>query len=474
MTQPGQTGTMPGPGQVSYDYSGSYDEWFERVVSDLIYRYSEGLGGASITGGTVGAPAQEDYGNGTVSYATEQYWENFVRQYGGQSQYIISTYGPAPERHASYVTDPNSPAATNAAQREENQLDRDFEATQSALDREHDATENAADRAVQRESIAAGLEEARMREAGATERVQMQIASDQAMAAMDDATRRYIAEGDWGVQKWMTEENNRSSMERLMEELGFRREELAQRAIEEKNRHQENLVSLALEVAQYDAELAASPRNWVAYAAWLQNRNVVVNGLSLAMAAQEVPEEMIDPSEVAGSGDNMAALQQGLVSGQSGGSASPMSGSGLTADMYGPGSALPQHQPSMSPDQIGSTDPGDLANQLLGSNPLAPTQQDYSTQNMQAVSDSMQTAGQDIAGFGAYGGPTTNAMGVNVAEVTGSDVDYRQFAKLLPSQQEAKIGEVESVRGPWGGGDFIAEMQRSKPKGQAAGVSAYG
>lgn len=500
-----QSQTLPavgpsGHGQWSPDYQGSYDEWFERVVIDLTERYSAGLGGASVTGGQIGSPDPDDFGNGTVSWRTEQYWENFVRNYGAQSPYIQEAYGPPPERQATYEMDPNAPSAVQGTFEERSEFESAEAAKDRALSRELSAADNAA--RIQSAQISADASRysadqatarAAMQEAGATQRTQMQIDASWREAKLADATRRYIAEGDWGVQKWVTTENNKAAMERLTAELGFRREELAQRAIEESHRHQENMTGLALEVAKYDAELAASPRNWLKYAAWLQNRNVVVNGMSLAMAAQEVPEEQIAPDEVAeATGDMVGAIHvsQDLASGASGGVTGDPAAlaateiiasgdvSGQTATGFatqGP-TALDQTQPSPSAEELGQVDDySQLANDLLGSNPLAATEGDASQQNLQNISNNLQTADRGrIASFGAYGGPTTNALGVEVGEVSGQDVDYRQFANLLPSEQDAKIGEIESIRGPSGVTDFVAEMERSRPKGRASGAASFG
>ena len=72
-----------------------------------------------------------------------------------------------------------------------------------------------------------------------------------------------------------------------------------------------------------------------------------------------------------------------------------------------------------------------------------------------------------VASFGAYGGPTTNALGIDIPEASGQQVDYRQFSRLLPSEQQAKVGAVESVRGSSGVSDFIKEMESARPKGNA-------
>lgn len=467
-------------GYVSTDYTGSRDEWEERVIRTLVDRYKNGLGGMGGSGDpSIGAPAAEDFGTPgkPISYQTWNYWENYVRKFGATDPWITQNFGTPPGRSASYVPDPNSEASIQGTWEQRN-------AAATA--------EGEKNRAVEREKIAAQERIAAMQEAGATQRVTMQVESDWKIASLQDATRRYIAEGDWGVQKWVTTENNSAAMERLKLELAQNDKELAQRAIEEKNRHHEQMVGLALEVAKYDAELAASPRNWLKYAGWLQARNIVVNGMTLAMAAQEVPENTIDPALVtAATGSNLAGIQTALESGQSGGAASSQNafggnmqemftgaekGAGANVNLNAPQGATGQFQAPPSAQQLGAqTDYKQLANDLLGMNPLAATAGDASNQNLQNIANNLSTTGRPrIAGFGAYFGPTKNALGIEIPEVAGKDVDYRQFSNLLPSEQQMKVGAVESVRGAAGVTDWVEEMERSRPKGGAFGAAGYG
>lgn len=506
MTQPGP-GDFTNPGEASsfgygsFGYTGSYEEWFDRVVADLITRYKTGQGGSGWAAAgfstAYGSPDPADFNNpdGTLSPRTVQFIENFVRNEGATSNYILSAFGPPPTQHVQYAPDPNSPASIQDDAQE-------FTAEQNALDRELEWNMFQEDAAIRREQIAANLQIAAMQEAGATERVRMQIEASWAEAQLAAATQKYIAEGDWAVQKWVTTENNKAAMERLQAQLAFDREALAQQALAEKNRHHETMIALALEVAKYDAELAASPRNWLKYAAWLQNRDVVVDGMTLAMAAQEVPEQAIEPAEVfEATGDAVAGIEalverQGMVDGTSGGSSKEVTAEQMRAMLEGQGQqvqqaiqsgTLPQGAQqqqgqlaqrtgaSLGVEELeGVTDYSNLVDQLLGSNPLAGKSSEAITADLQAIADSLSTAGNKRSGFGAYGGPTTNAQGVQINEVAGKDVDYRSLMKMLPSEQEAKFGSIESVRGPYGVADWLAEVERSRPKGQTQGATAYG
>lgn len=463
-------------GMITTDFSGSRDEWEIRVIRDLISRYKQGLGGMPGYGdASIGRPAESDFGtpDTPLSYQTVQYFENYVRRFGASDPWILSNFGPPPSRSATYQPDPNSPSSIQGtyAERSAN------EARENALDRES------------AERIAAGHDAANIAAAQISANAQitstqMRVQADQAIAAMEDATRRYIAEGDWGVQRYVAELRESGAMERLLLELGARDKDRAQEAVKERNRHHEQMVALTLEVAKYDAELAAEPRNWLKYAAWLKSRDVVINGLTLAMAADIVPDSEIDPATVASTtGSGLAAIQTaqeaalGLVSGQSGGATGPQG-----ANPFGGQQVVGANQTSMGQAQqapstqelMQSTDYGALAKRLLGMNPLEASASQATPENLQAISNTLRTSASSglVPSFGAYSGPTTNALGVTVGEPTGQKVDYRNFMRLLPSQQQMKLGEVASI-GRYEP-DFVEEMERSRPKGFATGAASFG
>lgn len=477
-TNPTSIGGAKSGGMISTDFTGSFEEWRERTVRDMVRRYMAGEGQTSgMSDPSLGAPDPNAFGKGMdvpIPYSVWMFFEKYVDKFAKTDPWIQQNYGTPPERSAIYKPDPNSAAVLQDDAQAWNEAE-------AAKDRQNE------------------LDIVNIQEAGATGRVQMQIDASMKELLIQDATRRYIAEGEWGLQREITEANNKGAMDRLLVQIGFNEKELAQRALEEKNRYELGLKNLALEVAKYDAELAASPRNWFAYAAWLQNRNVAVTGESLAMAAQEVPESAIDPEMVAQTtGSALAGVQQQqavqqptqnqqMVNGMSGGSTStqdafgantqPMTGqqqtpSNLTANTVG--NALPQHTASATPEQIAQMTPEELQAYLLNRNPLAPTTGDVSQPNLQNIMNNLGTKGR-VAGFGAYSGPTTNALGVEINEASGKDVDFRNFSKMTPSEQQAKFGGIESIRGPFGATDYIAEMERSRPKGgAAAGSAAYG
>lgn len=471
-------GNAPPSDLISNDYQGSYQEWMFRVVASMSARYSagdqsllDGLGGAT---GSIGQPDRMDFGNGTESLQTRQFFENYIRTYGGSDPYIINQFGPPPSRNATYEPNPDSASSINGTFEARSKFEADENAKDRASDERIAAGNNAA--AIQSATISANAQ---------IESTRMRVGADIQIATLEDATRRYIAEGDWGTQKYIAELQEKGAMDRLVLELGDREKDRAQRALFEANRHGEAMTSLAIQVAAYDAELAAQPRNWLKYAAWLKNRDVVVNGLTLAMAADMVPDDQIDPAEVATTAGGVAALQasseqmqaQGMVTGESGGAQSAQSAFGPgTQQIVGANqTTMNQHQPAPSAQQLGqTTDYGALARQLLGMNPLESSADQATPENLQAISNTLTTSqhGGKVAAFGNYTGPTTNALGVTVAEPTGQKVDYRQFSNLLDSQQQMKIGEIESL-GRYTP-DFVKEMEKSRPKGYATGAASFG
>lgn len=464
-------------GKITSDYTGSRDEWEERVIRDLISRYKQGLGGLPGYGdASVGRPAEADFGtpDTPLSYQTIAYFENYVRRFGSSDPWIIEQFGSPPTRTATFQDDPNSAKSINGTFEERSK----FEAGEAAKERES------------AEKIAAGHDAASIAAANISANAQiasttMRVEADKAIAAMDDATRRYIAEGDWGTQKYIAELRESGAMDRLLLELGARDKDRAQEAIQEQNRHHETMVGLTLEVAKYDSELAAEPRNWLKYAAWLKSRDIVINGLTLAMAADVVPDAQIDPGMVASTtGSGLAATQAaqeaatGMVTGESGGSmgpegANPFAGQSIVGANQ---TTMSQAQPAPTTQQLmQGTDYAALAKQLLGMNPLEASADQATPGNLQAISNTLRTSSRSLGAvpsFGDYSGPTTNALGVTVGEPTGQKVDYRNFMRLLPSQRQMKLGEVASI-GRYEP-DFVEEMERSRPKGFATGAASFG
>jgi len=468
VTYPTSPGGAYQVGKVSPDLVGSRQSWDEVVAADLAAKWMLGtLNIPDISGGSIGSPDQANWGqpNSVMSRQTKTYWERYVRQFGADDPTIIGMYGPAPTRDATYVNDPNSRSALEGTFAEK-------------------AAEAAKNRA-SNEGIAAAGNAAQIASANIQANAQItatRMSTENAwrIAQLDDATRRYVAEGDWGVQKWVTTANNEGAMARLQLELGQRDEELAQRAVEARDRHAEAMTGLALEVAKYDAELAASPRNWLKYAAWLKDRDILVNGITLAMAAQEVPQSTINPAQVAStSGSNLAAIQTAQEAQQ------PTEPGGAPAATTGPGT-----QPAAAPASPGATYPGpqaqtatatppaqetpaDMARRLLGS--FQQTSAETTPEALQATVNSLGTTGR-TSGYQSTssGGTATNQQGINIPEYQGKDVDYRNFGRLLPVQQQMKAGAVASVRGDAGTADWVAEMEKSRPKGGNASIATFG
>lgn len=562
-----------GGGRVSNDVIGSRDSWEEKVIQDLIDNYTWGRGGMPGYGdASIGQPNPADAGKGTVSFATEMYFENYVKKFAGNDPWITEQYGTAPTRSATWVDDPNSASSINGTYKDraadtsrENALDRTSRERISAADnatqlaaanisagasrygadqqlagvklqvdnswREsvlNDATRRyiaegdwgtqrfiadlnntgqnnrltqqiGADKAIAdqadatRRFVATGdwasnKYIADTNNAGQNTRLTTQIAADKAIADQASADRRFVATGDWASQKYITDTNNAGSLVRLQLELGQRDEELAQQALGEKNRHGEAMTGLALEVAKYDAELGASPRNWLKYAGWLKSRDIVVSGLTLAMAAQEVPDNAMSAQMVANTtGMGMAGLEtekeaQTAASGTPAASAAQTQAAatatgGTGAPITSPGASVPapaggaqqQAQAAAAPAQ---ETPAQMAQRLLGS--FGQTSADASQASLQATVNSLNTTGGRRSSFGGDGSAMVNSQGISIPEANGSQVDYRNFGRLLPTQQEMKIGAIESVRGAAGVSDWLQEIEKSRPKGGNAQAAAFG
>lgn len=504
MSAPGfvnYTGNYPAPPQdlISNDYSGSAQDWQDTVTKSLIERWNAGSGGLPGYGSGIGQPDPPTGAGGAVTVNTQRFWTDYVKQFGASDPWIVENYGPQPARTATYQPNPDA-ASSVTGQQEAGATDRARIAAETAdKDRaaqiQIDAADNAARLEAARISAGASVQAAQIGADASIRNTQAQVAAQLQIATMQDATDRYIAEGNWGVQKYVAELQENGAMDRLKLQLAQDDKHLAQDALAENNRHQESMLNLALQVAQYDSQLAAEPRNWLAYAAWLGNRDIVVNGLTLAMAASTVPASAIDPGEVLQStGSGIAAEQSAVAASQPNSGAQPSQVTttatgqqdtnlqGGQASTQQPATTLNvttgQGAPAGSTGVAGgqqvdlnSTDYTAIAKQLLGVNSLAPTSAP-TTQQLQSVYDSLATTGGRRPGFAAYNGPTTNNLGVTV-NPSGQKVDYRQFSNLLPAQQEMKVAADATSIGRYEP-DYIQELQKSRPKGAVQGVSSYG
>jgi hypothetical protein len=472
-------------GMRSTNYAGSFDDYLwrnSRVLAEAYMRGELPPGSLTMDMSPIGEASTGDWasgqvlgdgkngGTGRITEQTYQFFYNYLKAYGSQDPYLIQRFGEPPTRMATWE-DPNVVTQGTFAQKSaENALDR---TTQQNIANTY------AGASVQSAQISADASRygADQQLAGVT----LSVNNAWRTAQLDDATRRYIAEGDWGVQKFIVQAQESGAMDRLKLELGQRDKELAQAAIGERDRHHEAMVGLVLEVAKYDSQLAGQPRNWVAYAAWLQNRGMVVNGLNLGAVAQMLPETSLNPMEIANSanaqGAAIAAVQtaEAAASAQaSGGQQSSSAGTQQQTAATTTGGQGQQQQEAAAGGytvagvNLDSTDYTGMANQLLGiggGGGTAPT-----TEQLQQTYDSIQGQGRQ-PNFGAWGGPTTNSLGM-VINPNGAKRDFRRWSSLLPSQQEMDLGAVASV-GKYEP-DFVQEMQASRPKGATRGAAAYG
>lgn len=497
------------PSQADYGSAAMPEmEWLDSLAQRYRQNYDQGIPDYGLPGGAGGDPTriraalQEAWTSGSgalfdwistqrrpmenTGTMSRQSLDFFIRMLENASPsgdpWVTSQFGTPPGSRATYGMDPNDPASLQAGSQA-------WLSGENALDRLNDAAERASREAVAsiyanaqiRSSeidAASRIQSAQIDAAARVQSVQMQVEGSWRIAVLEDATRRYIADGDWGVQRELAQLREQGMMDRLLLELESRDEDRAQRALEARQLHHREMIGLALEVAKYDAALAAEPRNWLAYASWLGNRGAVVNGLSLAMAADMVPE--LD-AEVAAANTGAPAGAVAVATAEevrAEGGADPAAGARDVTPPAETAGAPPQAPPQGQPDytvagvDLGAvTDYGALANYLMGRDPNAANEQPTPEQLAQA--QAQYDTSQRVPGFAAWEGPTTNALGMTV-NPQGQSVDYRNFRELLPTQQEMKVGEVTSVRGKFGAQDFFKEMERSRPKGQTSAVAGRG
>ena len=500
--------TVPGPGQVSGNMQGSYQEWFDRVVASLIRQYTGPnadamLQAMTMATGAAGQPDAADKGSGAVSaasggqggysYQTEMFFENYVKQFvnsGAADPWMTSQFGAPPSAQATFGPDPNSAGAIQTG----------HDTTQAAVD----AADNANRLAIAQGNWQNAIDTANI-QANTT---RYGVDQTRATAIMDDATRRYVAEGDWGTQKYVADLNNKGQMDRLLLQLQAGDKDRAQAALAEQNRHHEQMVNLALEVAKYDADLASKPHNWIAYATWLGNRNIVVNGLSLAMAADAVPQTALPAQEVAQfspSASISLAADTGQIAPPAQGT-SPTNGTPVVATAPSPRvdngdqttgattqggttssntlsanstppstfATLPTTPSQPQIDQLNvpggqvdlnSTDYAGIANKLMGvgANTPPPT-----SGALQTAYNSLSTQSGTSNGALTGSGGQTNALGMRV-NTAGAKENGFGFNNLSPDQQDMKLAAANS--GGVSDNDFLASLKKNMPKGAAAAAA---
>ncbi len=469
------------PYTISEDFEGSYQQWLNETATAMAQRYATGdqsmLDGLSGATGPVGQPLRTDFGKNTVSDQTVNFFKRYLQAYGSSDPYIGQNFGTPPGRSATFTQSPNSPSVLKGLDGK-NAIDLGTLQGKNSIDLETLQGKNARD--LQADTDAAAMA-----------RSQGQWDNNWKIASLQDATSRWKAEGDWGVQKYVAELGEKGALDRLMLQLGFDRERLALDAKTQRDNMDLEYKKLALEIAKYDAELAGQPQNIWKYAAWLQKRGQVVNGLNIAMASSIVPAESISAATVASSGiPGAAAIATTFMDETNQMSPTPevqryaaealqRSGQPRVAQ-EGTGSMAPVSTTTTPMNNLSAqglqqtTDYAALTNQLLNRNPLqadAPSvsdMQDITTDRTRELAGVSGGKG----GFGSWQGPTTNALGVNVGDPSGQKVDYRAFYDAPWAQQQMKLADVGSV-GKFQN-DFLGEMQRARPKGNATGAASWG
>ena len=251
-------------------------------------------------------------------------------------------------------------------------------------------------------------------------------------------------------------------------------------------RRQEQEYALAVarlnqDAARYGADLAARPRNLVMYGAWLKYNNLPVNGLTVAMAAQRVPDAQLanlGTSEVSGFTEVMT--REEAAAGRSTGGSQP-SVTGTPTSTPTPSSDAPAPSPTPSvPAPTATLVPGTVgAPQAQGQGQgqgqqqpaaMAPTHPTFDQwrQGAQTVADMLRTTS------GTRARPEErNALGLDVGETHGSQINIERLNQFTPSQIQAKASLAESRRGANTWDDILQEARRAAPKGVAGRALRY-
>jgi hypothetical protein len=430
---------------------GTYEEWRETVISALVQRYLKGdqsmLDSLSGATGPLGQPNRADFGsatggkNGQESVETYRFFERYVDMYGASDPWLREMFGSPPSEHAEWV--------------------RPWLTSDESI-------------ALQQQEYETRLAVAQIESATTLQATAMRVGADLQIAAMENATRRYIAEGEWGVQRQLAKMQEAGTMARFLMDLGFRYDELVVRAQAERNRHHEAMLALINEVAKYDAQLAAEPRNWVAYAAWLRNRNIVVNGMTLGAAAHAFADADIDPGECANtpfgqSIGGLIAYYTAYLNTLNGGDSLPTYAGPDAGDVQ-TGFTFEWTAPNLQPPtgQQLSTQTGfdyeELANEVL-------PQQNYSTEELQQAYDDVDASGGATDTQGYWSGPTKNALDMEINPL-GHKNKFQTFLNYTPAQQQMNIGAAASV-GRYDK-DYLAEFTKATPRGRSSGGIQYG
>ena len=282
----------------------------------------------------------------------------------------------------------------------------------------------------------------------------------------------YVAGDRAGVAEYLADlaEANPAQMERLIP-MFTTWDQVKVNAQSVANQHEQAMLSLAASVAQFDAELAAQPRNWIQYGAWLRNSGQLVNGLTLAMAAREVPDDQIAGLSAGDSVGDMLNAQTKMRGGSVGGrETDPTTGQTVQPQDAGTGGGI---TPTVSQAQPTAQQPARAAPQPTAQQQRADAAGDDVSRRLTAYLSNRPTF--DIGAYQQAAsqlqttstrGPT-NALGINVGETRGGEVHAPSYFSFTPGERELKRGLVESVRGRGTFQDFEQEIETARPKGNA-------
>ena len=277
--------------------------------------------------------------------------------------------------------------------------------------------------------------------------------------------KAFVEEGDAGLARYAVNLGKSGEMDKALNYLNditsyrLRAQQAASMRVQDQQAQQR----LALEVAKYSSELAAAPHNWIQHAAFLRNIGAPINGLSLGMSAQLVPPERLTQygmSDTAGMIRNEEEVERRAATGETGSTASETITPTPVVSRAQPVGAQPQRQQPTGTLASAWQQGRDMVSGLSGRPEYTALQQ-----MAQQQADTLRTT--------PTVGPA-NALGVNVGEVRGGEVHYPTLLDFTPGEVAQKKSLVESARGANTWGDFLAEADRARPKGQARAGLAFG
>ena len=288
---------------------------------------------------------------------------------------------------------------------------------------------------------------------------------DERNEVLNSAYFAWIEEGDKGVQAYVQTLRQEGRLDKLELNMLLSAQQTTNNAKKQRQDYELAVTRLAQDVAQYSADLASRPVDWVRRGLWLRDRGAVVNGLTLALAEINVPVEQFEQtnspfpiSRYSVEGKHPGAEEQVQAAAKGGAGSSPMT--------------TPTTQPVTAPTSSASGT--DLAPQaddphqqtVLGAAGVFARNlsEQYDPSAYQARTDQLQYGQGQEPGVLPQ---RRNALDLNVGEAYGHEVNAQKYSRASATDRQQKDALVQSVgRDP---GTFRQEVEDYRPKGRSRG-----